>query len=501
MEFIFSPKNVATPDEYITALLEGYYDVHLPKAHFEQLFDLLNQRKNEHPVLMYNYAKLLLKRSSAEEELAFAALVELARQKFTPAINALAYCYRYGHGVEKSIPRSDKCLKLAMEQDFLPAFFNAAKLASQKHTCPGFCAELTQSERIDLVYAYLKKAIARDFYPAKILYLRLFYEWHDRNFSDPFYAELCQQLAEDGEYEAQHLLGKFYFTQRGKHHTKEERTELERKALYWQKQAAEAGFIAAQMSLAAHYFADETDYGGLDTKKSMEDAIHWWQKAAEQGSKAARFNIGFCYETGTVLPQSFEKAAEYYCESSLYSPSQNNLAVFYLLGQGVKRSLENAIDLWKDAIEGITEDMLSDSFFDVYPTAFYNLAQCYENGYGVEKSWTKAQKLYKKALISEFPDAIYRMAAYYELGINVTQSHTKAERLLDKLRNKDLSIYTFDQAKYEDALATARKTSHGIYLSPLSFREFQEVSLGICDHNYSQYTHSYKGHQRLPFQL
>ena len=72
------------------------------------------------------------------------------------------------------------------------------------------------------------------------------------------------------------------------------------------KQAAEAGFIAAQMSLAAHYFADETDYGGLDTKKSMEDAIHWWQKAAEQGSNVARFNIGLCYETGTVLPQSFE---------------------------------------------------------------------------------------------------------------------------------------------------------------------------------------------------
>lgn len=489
MQFIFTPKHVKSPEEYVSALLNGYYDIHISDDCKNELFALLEARRNEHPMIMHSYAKALLHSSHTQWEYAFQLLVELARQKFIPAINTLAYCYRRGCGVERSLPRSNKCLKLAAEQGFVPTLFNIAC------NCPDYFKDVPREEAIETICAYLKQAEQQGFYPARIAVLRKLHEelkiakqhWKDYSFLD-----LCTQLAKEGEYEAQFLLGEYLFGQRSTTISPEENATLEQSAATWQQKAAEAGFELAQMALAAHY------YTGIGVPQSIEKAVEWWQKAADQHNDDALFNLGICYEKGIVFEQSFEKAFACYRDARLHRLATNNLAVCYLLGRGAKRSVEDAIDHFKDAIDGLEERFLE--FHTEYGPAFYNLAQCYENGYGVVRSWPKALWLYKKAALTTLPEAVYRLATYYELGINVTQSHKKAERLLDQIRNDDPELNMFNQQEYDEMLIDVKKTSSGLHLSPISCHDFEKDHPWRVHFDFRSYCHR-RGNRRFSFYL
>ena len=490
MQFIYTPRSVKTPEAYIDALLEGYYDIQLPEELQDQLFEQLKARQDEHPVIRYSYAKMLVQKSKPEQELAFALLVDLARQKFTPAINTLAYCYRYGYGVERSLPRSNKCLKLAAEQGFAPTLFNIA------FNCSDYFKDTPREEAIETECTYLKQAEAQGFYPARIAVLRRLHDnsrpekryWEDHSFLD-----LCTQLAEEGEYEAQFLLGLHFWEQSSTTRSPEENAASERSAIAWYSKAAEANFYPAQMALAAHC------YEGIGVPQSTEKAVEWWQKAACY-DKDAVFNLGVCYEKGIFLEQSFEKAVSHYRNASWsrHRLAMNNLAVCYLLGRGVKRSIEDAIDHFKGAIDGLDEDYIS--FRPEYGPAFYNLAQCYENGYGVVRSWPKALQLYKKAALTTLPAAVYRLAAYYELGINVTQSYKKAERLLDQLRSDEPDSSIFDQSEYDEALADAKRANRGLHLSPVSHLDFEKDHPWKVSSPFVFYRY-HRGKRRFPFYL
>ena len=485
MQFNFTPKHVKNPEEYISALTNGYYDIHISDYYKYELFALLETRRNEHPMIMHSYAKELLHSSYKKWEYAFQLLVELARQKFTPAINTLAYCYRWGRGVERSLPRSNKCLKLAAEQDYLPALYNIG------YICPmyfeGFSNKETFKETLEAQQSYLVKAEQLDFYPAKIAILRILREascYISESIKKYSFSELCTPLAEAGDPEAQYLLGLYIWKQRNfSEKSPEENAALEETAAKWQAKAAANDFHLAKMELAAHY------YSGNGVPQSLDAAVDLWLQATQyqfrRTIKTAHFNVARCYEAGIVLPQSYEKAAEHYYDAMYDRLALNNLAVCYLLGRGVKPSAEQAVEHLKDAIDGITEDMLE----GVWPEegyAFYNLAQCYENGYGVQKSWSKALRLYKKATLAGTPDAIYKLASYYELGINVTQSHSKAERLLRRLRNDDPDFNVFDPQKYKESLNDAKKATCGLHLSPIGVTDFQ---ITWPAETYSEYAH------------
>jgi uncharacterized protein len=41
-------------------------------------------------------------------------------------------------------------------------------------------------------------------------------------------------------------------------------------------------------------------------------AFHWFQKAADQGHAEAQYNLGFCYDKGVGVAQSFVKAFHWF---------------------------------------------------------------------------------------------------------------------------------------------------------------------------------------------
>ena len=86
-------------------------------------------------------------------------------------------------------------------------------------------------------------------------------------------------------------------------------------------------------------------YSGYPGLRSTDPkAIKWYLKAAEQGDGDAQNNLGYMYERGMAVEQSYEKAAEWY-QKGVYN--DNAFAMFYLgrlyeAGRGVPRSARRA---------------------------------------------------------------------------------------------------------------------------------------------------------------
>ena len=94
-------------------------------------------------------------------------------------------------------------------------------------------------------------------------------------------------------------------------------------------------------------------------EKDVSAAAGWYRKAARQGSRVAACSLGYLYETGEGVNQSWEEAVKLYRQAADQGSAQ----------------------------------------------AQFNLAQCYENGTGVRKNPEKAAELYRLAADQDFEEA------------------------------------------------------------------------------------------------
>ncbi|MBR5640374.1 MAG: sel1 repeat family protein [Muribaculaceae bacterium] len=143
----------------------------------------------------------------------------------------------------------------------------------------------------------------------------------------------------------------------------------EDKALDYLTRAAETGLILAQHELGVYYYNE-----GMP-----EEAFPWFVKAAEQGFARSQNELGLLYQDGEGVEQDIEKAAYWFEKAAMqgHPGGMNNIAAIYF-NEG---KYENAIPWLEMATK--TE----------YVEALYNLAICYEKGYGVEKDIEKAKSL------------------------------------------------------------------------------------------------------------
>ena len=123
MNFIYTTKHVNTPEEYINALLAGYVNVKIPKEQDEALFVLLQERKDEHSILLREYANRLLLGEGCEKDpdTAFSLLLTLTVDGFTPAINSVGWCYDQGQGVPQDDKKTVEWYTKAAEQGYANA--------------------------------------------------------------------------------------------------------------------------------------------------------------------------------------------------------------------------------------------------------------------------------------------------------------------------------------------------------------------------------------------
>jgi hypothetical protein len=146
---------------------------------------------------------------------------------------------------------------------------------------------------------------------------------HDRGDYESAF-RLWQPLAEQGDADAQTLLGIMYSEGRGV-------PQDDAAAAKWIRRAAEQGYADAQHLLGIMYGE------GRGVLQDYAAAAKWYRRAAEQGNAGAQYNLGVMYYQGRGVPQDDAAAAKWYrlAAEQDYASAQRNLGVMYYNGQGV----------------------------------------------------------------------------------------------------------------------------------------------------------------------
>jgi TPR repeat protein len=99
--------------------------------------------------------------------------------------------------------------------------------------------------------------------------------------------------ANGGDAAAQTAVGEHFAASAAGLHNVAQAGEAYKQAAEWYRKAAEQGFLAGKMHLAALYRD-----GGKGFPRDMKQAAAWYRKAAEQGDVAAQGTLGVLYSIG-----------------------------------------------------------------------------------------------------------------------------------------------------------------------------------------------------------
>ena len=115
-----------------------------------------------------------------------------------------------------------------------------------------------------------------------------------------------QLSAEQGDTDAQYLLGRMYAEGRGVRQDKDQATYWYKKAVEGYRKAAEQGDPEAQFELGLMYA------NGYGVSKDEIKAFQWLQKAAEQEHGDAQYGLGEMYFKGQGVTKDRSNASEWY---------------------------------------------------------------------------------------------------------------------------------------------------------------------------------------------
>ncbi len=116
--------------------------------------------------------------------------------------------------------------------------------------------------------------------------------------------------AEQGDAEAQYLLGEAYYFGQGVEEDLEEGVDRWTKAVDRWTKAAEQGHADAQYRLGEAY------YFGQGVEQDPEEAVDWWTKAAEQGHAEAQYELGEAYHFGEGVEQDHAEAVRWWTKAA-----------------------------------------------------------------------------------------------------------------------------------------------------------------------------------------
>ena len=155
------------------------------------------------------------------------------------------------------------------------------------------------------------------------------------------YATALQELeplAEQGNSEAQSILGTMYEDGKGVSRDYAE-------AAKWYRKAAEQGDAGAQHNLGWLYSK------GLGVQRDLAEAFGWLRKAAENGDVGAQVNLGITYENGEGVAQNYAEAAKWYRKAAErdHAAAQNFLGAMYASGRGVAQDYIQTAEWYRRA--------------------------------------------------------------------------------------------------------------------------------------------------------
>ena len=228
--------------------------------------------------------------------------------------------------------------------------------------------------------------------------------------------ELLHRLADEKNANAQNILGVCYFTG----------TNVaidEQRAVDYLTKASEQDHTAAQRNLAI----------ALENQNSPDKnkVITLYEKAAAKDGAYALNNLAVCYLLGDGVKQNVKQAVKYLEKAVKLGDdyAMVNLADCYAIGNGLIKNDKKAFELYKQAAEKNNIDGMR------------NMADCLLNGTGTKQDFQLAMEMYKKA--SDFGD------------IKATEKYNELSEKLNPQKHSETSIS--DNAKKDDKKATLSK--------------------------------------------
>lgn len=214
-------------------------------------------------------------------------------------------------------------------------------------------------------------------------------------------------LAEEGNAEAQTMIGYLYGTGKGV-------PQNDDAALRWNTSAAEQGYALAQLNLGIMYENVRAGSGGVGL------AQRWYRLAAEQGNAEAQFRVGSFSKTlaeiaGTTnrIPGSerIEPDKEYATALRWYRlaaeqghiEAQYNLAMMYAEARGIPQNNTEAVNWFRLAAR------------QGYADAQYRLGLAYDSGQGIPEN---------------------NVRSYVWLSVSAAQGNEYAREIRDGVRDK-----------------------------------------------------------------
>ena len=182
-------------------------------------------------------------------------------------------------------------------------------------------------------------------------------------------------------------------------------------AVEWYRKSAECGYGQAMLMLGGMY---ENGDGVVQDK---EEGLKWIIKAAEADSQPAQRRLADRYKGGTSLGRNLEKRIEWLNKVLEKEPEDvyavRQLGLSYRDGIGVDEDPVRAKELFSSVIgklARLSEDQKAGSQDD--------LADCYYNGYGVERDIKRATELYEMAAKGKDAHAMMMLRDIYRFGAN-----------------------------------------------------------------------------------
>ena len=216
----------------------------------------------------------------------------------------------------------------------------------------------------------------------------------------------------------------------------------------------------SSLNLALLY---ETRNTVQDVQKAFEIYKSHFEEEEKRGKKDsfAAFKLGFFYENGIHVEQDFVVAADYYKKSEENVFSAFRLALFYESGLGVKRDLKRAASLFH--FSAFNESGLL-SVLGVVPESeitpedireevqrmeekrkkkcLWRLAIILLNGNGVEKNVEKAVEMLQQSL----PFSRVDLALLFEEGVHIQRNYSSAFQLMKRASEEGDPVATFKLA-------------------------------------------------------
>ena len=184
-----------------------------------------------------------------------------------------------------------------------------------------------------------------------------------------------ETLAYKGDPSAQSRLGAMYYV--GRDDVDQDYT----KAAEWSQKAADQGNANAQLVLGWLY------EDGNGVRQDYNEAAEWFRKAADQDHAGAQSSLGAMYESGKGVRQDYAEASKLYKKAADQGDAhaQFRLGVMYQEGNGVRQDYAEASKLYKKAAD------------QGNGKAQVLLGVMYESGKGVRQDYAEAKEWFGKA--------------------------------------------------------------------------------------------------------